>query len=418
VVDSNIPTSEITGTQQVGYLTYDGKLHRSITDMGTFTELRALRKDPTVALGRGLLVNGIQSGSWGVEKDEGVSDEVEEFIKKIFLPLRAKLIQSAVSYGRIDYGFAPFEKIFTVKDGRLIISEFKELLVDMTSILVDPRGHFAGFRQTPLGGQYIDVPYENSFLVNFDVEAGNLYGYPLLENVRAAQTMWDACNDGAERYDLKLAGAHWVIRYPVGNTTIDNVTTDNYDMAMEMLGSLISSGSIVIPSTVAEFVQELNRADITQLYTWQVELIETEGSGQAAFGDRLKYLDSLKIRGLILPERSMLEGMHGTKAEAGEHIGLAVTSMQMIDRTITQIVNEQAVDQLLLLNFGPQMVGKVRLVAAPLVDLQSEFLRKLYLALVPTDGVTVDTNALKEELDIPINEGVKPEEKEVADEQS
>lgn len=397
-----IKQSEITGTQQVGFVDTTGILHKDTSKVGTITELRALRKDTTVALGRGLLISGIIAGSWSVEADEGVSDDVIDFITKTLLPLRSQLMKSAVGFGRVDYGFAPFEKLFAIKNGRIVVTELKQLLVDITTILVTPNGRFAGFRQNPQNGTPIDVPLEQSLLISFDVEAGYLYGYPLLENIRATQAMWKTCNDGAKRYDAKVAGAHWKVHYPIGITVIDGVATDNYDIAMTMLTALESSGSICMPSTVADNIQELNDKHISDLYQWDVSLIDTTGSSQASFIDRLKYLDSLKIRGLILPERSMLEGSYGTKAEAATHVGLAVSNMQMIDRYITQIINEQVVDQLLLLNWGEDMIGKARLVATPLVDLQAEFLRKLYLALLPSDSGTVDTTSLKEQLNIPI----------------
>lgn len=404
MIAANTEIVEVTGRQQVGYLSYDNVLTRSTTDVGTFAQLRALRKDATVALGRGLLVSGIKAGSWSVESDEGVSDEIIDFVAQTFLPLREKLMQAAVAFGRVDYGFMPFEKIFAIKNGRLVITEFKQLLVDITTILIDTSGRFAGFRQNTLTGTPTDVPLEQSLLINFDVEAANLYGYPLLENIRAIQTMWTTCNDGATRYDTKIAGAHWLIHYPPGTTTVDDVATDNYDIAMSMLAALESSGSIVVPSTVAEYVQELNRADITKLYTWDVTLITSQGTRQSTFVDRLKYLDSLKIRGLILPERSMLEGSYGTLAEAQSHVGLAVTNMQSTDRAITQMVNDQVVNQLLAINWG-LAPGTVRLVAAPLVDLDLEFLRKLYLAL---GNKQIDIVALQESLNIPFGE--KPEE--------
>lgn len=402
---------EVTGKQSVSYLFDEKTLHRDLTKVSSYSDLRDLRKDATIALGRGLLVSGILAGAWSVEADKGVSEKVIASITSI-LPLRESIMQAAVAFGRVDFGWMPFEKIFTIKDGRYTIERVKPLLHDMTEILIDENGGFAGFRQNAIAGissQYDPlavVPLEKCLHIAFDVEAGDLYGIPLLENVISISAEWDDCNEGANTYDTKVAGAHWVVHYPIGVTDIDGEATDNYDLAIAMLAALKSSGGIVMPSTVAEFVQELNRADITKLYQWNVELISDVGTKQPQFITRLKYLDNLKLRGLLIPERACTEGQYGTKAESGEHIGLAITNMQEIDKHITRAVNTQMVDQLLFLNWGPDLVGKVRLVAAPLVDTSVEFLQKLYLALT---GKQVNVVALQEKLGIPLG-------KETADE--
>jgi len=46
-------------------------------------------------------------------------------------------------------------------------------------------------------------------------------------------------------------------------------------------------------------------------------------TSQGSFIDRQKYLDALKMRAFGLPERSILEGSHGTKAEADVHADIA-----------------------------------------------------------------------------------------------
>ncbi len=401
-------TDTITGIQTISYsFSPDDTLRRSTTEFGTYAAYRLLRKDPTIALGRGLLVSGVLAGSWSVEADAGVPEALTDYVATL-LPLREQIMRAAVGYGRVDFGWMPFEKIFEVVKGRITLV-LKPLLHDMTTILIDHFGAFNGYRQgNVLTAEPIDVPVENCLHIAFDVEGSNHYGVPLLENIRAVQTSWADCDSGAKRYDKKIAGSHFIIHYPPGTTQVDDETVQNADIASQLMKALESSGSMTLPSTTAKFVQELKNKDVAKLYQWNVELISDLSPRQPSFGARLKYLDSLKIRGLILPERSMLEGQFGTKAEAGEHIGLAITGMQEIDKAITRQVNEQLVNHLLTLNFGPDAAGKVRLVAAPLVDMSAAFLRKLYLELVKGDAGSVDTKSLKEQLSIPVQEVADP----------
>lgn len=378
--------------------TFNGELPRDTT-VGTFRELRLLRKDSTIALGCSLFVSGILAGAWSIEANEGIDDKIIESISDSFLPLRTAILQSCVSYGRLNFGWMPFEEIYTIKDGYISLERLKPLLHDITTILVDTNGNFRGFRQRGVSAS-IDVPREKCTLVSFDVEGGYLYGYPLLENVRSVQNMWDDCNNGAKRYDQKIAGSHFVVHYPPGSSSVDGEQVDNAEIAQKLLIALESSGSMAMPNTTAEVLDELAGTDIAKLYQWDIKILSDLSPKQPSFQDRLKYLDSLKLRGLFVPERACTEGKYGTRAESESHIDLLITNMESIDRTIVQALNMQVVDQLLALNWGLPP-GVVRLVAAPLIDEQIDFLRKLYLL---TSGKQIDVLALQEKLNVPLGE--------------
>lgn len=423
-MDTKLTIKEITGIQSVQYTYGDGLLHRNYSNVGTYTQLRTVRKDPTVILARAMLIAAIQAGSWNIECDEEVNEEMSLFMEHI-LKLRDVFLFNCVAYGRVDYGWIGFEKIFSLVDGKIVLSKLKPLLHDITTILVDPSGNFNGFRQGSLGYGTLgigtgntgvvyplDIPLNKSMLVSFDVEAGNLYGTPLLEYIREIRDMWDEANDGARRYDLKLAGTHWVIKYPPGVGTVNGVETDNGVIAATLLSALESSGSIAVPTSTATVLQELINAQVADLYGWHVELLSDNGQKQSNFIDRLKYLDTQKVRGLGLPERAILEGQFGTKAEAGVHGDMAIMNFEQIDKSIASAVNDQIINQLVELNYGPEYVGKIRLVPQPLVDTQITYLRTLYEKL---SDPSIDIETLRNKLDIPgLEESNIPEMKEEA----
>ncbi len=382
-----------------------GTLDRDYSVSGTYRELRALRRDPTVALARGLLVSCIQAGGWTIEADEDVPDERRDFMKHI-LPLRDDFLGNTIAYGLVDYGWQGYEKIFAVRDGRIVIESLKPLLHDFTTILVTEQGRFNGYRQRPNYGTAIDLNPDKCFHSAFGVEAGGLYGRPLLADIHEASDMWKECNAGAKRYDEKIAGSHWVIYYPPGTSMIDGVSTDNSDIATLIVNGLQSSGYVTLPSTTAAVLQELNTPEVAGLYSWKVELISDASTRQESFSKRLSYLDTLKVRGLRMPERSILEGNFGTLAEATAHQDFAVTHMESIDRQIVASVNKQLINPLLRMNYGEQYVGKVRIVPAPLIDTQIEFLRKVYAELSKTDP-KVNLQGLRDKLNIPTSEAVE-----------
>ena len=409
-------TQETTGHQTVSYSFGDGLLNRDYTKVGTYTELRTVRKDPTVQLARALLISCMQAGSWNIEVDEGVPDEVKEFVEHI-LPLREDFLYNAIAYGKVDFGWIGFEKIFTLKDGRIIIDGLKPLLHDMTNILVTGQGRFNGYRQVSIGSSGLqpslgsigpayplDIPLEKCLHIAFAVEAGYLYGMPLLENIRQSMDMWKECNDGARKYDKKVAGVQPLIEYPTGQATIDGETANNHETAVAMNEALVSGGGVVVPKTTlgVDSIPAILNETQAGLYAWKISYLETKGKIQAHFIDRLKYLDTQKVRGLGFPERAILEGQYGTKAEAAVQGDWAILNMEATDRAIVGMLNRQLVNQLLQLNFGDALVDKVRIVAAPLVDKQISFIRDLYKGLKDAD---IDMKALREKVGIPTKEG-------------
>lgn len=369
----------------------------------SYNTYRMIRKDPTVALGRAMLIALITFGEWGVETDDDVDEKVQEFIQNQFLPIREPLIQTAME-GGVDFGWAPFEKVFDVEtingSQRVVLRKIKPLLQDITEIVVDSAsGAFMGFSQGPDK----KLPLENSLLISFRVEGTQWHGRSLLENVRGTWNKWNDADAGAARYDRKVAGSHWVIYFPPGYTD----GTANRDIARQILEALESSGSVAIPQYVKEFLTNLNdAADNADAFRWNIDIKGDTGGRQPQFIDRLNYLDTLKIRGLEMPERTLLQGEHGTLAESEAHIDLATASAELTHRHITRLVNWHAVNQLLTLNFGKEMANKVRLVASPIQDDKKDLLWKVYQAVIASaagiDEIThIDTDSIKDQLGIP-----------------
>ncbi len=80
---------------------------------------------------------------------------------------------------------------------------------------------------------------------------------------------------------------------------------------------------------------------------------------------------------MLLPERAVLEGQHGTRAESQCQGNLALLQAELVHHHLTREINRQAVDPVLEANWGRAYRGKVRLEAAPLSDANQGFLRQL-----------------------------------------
>ncbi len=178
---------------------------------------RRMRRDPTIALARALAVAPVVAGKWTVQADADVPQEVRGWIDKQFMTVREPLLETILKHGYVDFGHQGFELIWGLDaDGRQHVVRFKPLLPDITEILIDDHGGLAGLRQKD-----VDLTGTSAMLVSFGGEGSNLYGEPLLENVREAWNDWRKANEVAARYDRKIAGAYLLLHYPSFGQGID-----------------------------------------------------------------------------------------------------------------------------------------------------------------------------------------------------
>ena len=279
---------------------------------------RRMRRDPTIALARALAVAPVVAGKWTVQADADVPEEVRGWIDKQFLTVREPLLETILKHGYVDFGHQGFELIWGLDaDGRQCVVRFKPLLPDITEILIDGHGGLAGLRQ-----QDVELTGTSAMLVSFGGEGSNLYGEPLLENVREAWNDWRKANEVAARYDRKIAGAYLLLHYPSFGQGIDQngAKLDNVYLAQRILDKLEAASGVAIGDVPSELApgQDPNQT------AWRLEVQGSAGGQQQGFVDRLRYLDSLKVRGMLLPERAILEGQHGTLAESQSQGDLAL----------------------------------------------------------------------------------------------
>lgn len=400
-----MPVAEITKVQTVliSQTTLTSPLPQS------YDTYRIIRRNPTVALARALSVAPIIAGQWSIEADDEVDDDKIKFVKDEFIPIREPFLETALN-GGIDFGWQPFEVVYIEKNGLIGLSKLKPLLHDLTTIMVnESTGAFDGFLQDAIDISDVRVPVEQSLNVHFRVEGTNWYGSSLLENARLPFNKWTEASEGAGRYDKKMAGSHFVVHYPMGSSPdSDGNETPNDELAKTILQSLESSGSVAIPHMISEFEHELKDAQVG----WKIEILSDNSPKQASFNDRLNYLDKQMVRAVLVPERAILEGQFGTKAEAGQHADLALTHMDLTHRHVTRLCNWHVLDRLLVMNWGEEARGTIRLLAAPLADDMRAYLRSIYEKLLTSpqgfaeEFPNIDTDSLKDSIGIPKSEEV------------
>lgn len=325
---------------------------------------RDMLRDPTIALTMAVIRAPIVAGDWSYESKDDVDEDRVAFIRDQIEPMRRHIVIECLR--ALSFGWQGFEKVFDFEGGKIRLCKLKPLLQEITTILVDnDTGRFEGFRQGA-----IDVPVEKSLLFTDGREGDYLYGNPRLDGARKPWAWWCQTNDQAARYDNKVAGSLIIVHYPPGvSKTKAGETKQNFEIAESLLETMSTAKGVVVPNEFASGLDE-RTGDTGEKRAWLVEVVDAKGGMQDAFKKRLDYLDALKVRGLMRPERSVLEAQTGGlgSSDTADMQDLGNTDGELIHEAIVEIVNWHIVDQLLALNFGEEARGSVYIEAAPLRD--------------------------------------------------
>lgn len=365
-----------------------------------WAKVRRMRRHPTIKLVRQLHCACMASAQWSVETSADSIDVAKDIVTDL-LPFQNTFLAHALT-GLFDWGWSAFEKVFywDSKDRRTKIKKLKPLLQDYTRIMVTAKhGKFAGFMQF---NKFLGA--SNALLLNQFPEGTYLYGESTMSSIEPAYDRWIITDQSNVVYDKKIAGAHWVIHYPIGNSIVNGLATDNFEIAKSLLKQLESSGSIAVPATVMQGMVELTKQ--TGQEAWRIELI-TADTSQAQYNVRLQYLDAQMVRGGGFPERSILEGQYGTKAEAGEHADFAIMLLDFANKCVADTLNWHLVNQLLRMNIGEEAENSAWLKVAPIADDKKDFLKQLLMASLSNPAIgtqqfaSMDLHAIRESLEIP-----------------
>lgn len=386
---------------------------RAVSDYKTFREMRL---DPTISLLRKYAVAYTLASTWGVE---GNDPEQVSYLEEHLLPFRQSFMRTAM-YGLSDFGWKAYEIIYgkidlTFPSGETRtlqgIDELKPLKNDNCRVrYAKEDGSYQGLSYVDMfNGNKVLIDAEHSLFINFDDEGLGEYGIGNMAVAQQPYEDWNEANEGAIRYDKKMAGSLLVIRYPVGKTPYKGVETDNAQIAEDFVKAIRSSGSITVPLDIESQLDALAKMN----EAWKIEYIE-HSAQQASFVDRMKYLDAQKCRAFAIPERAVLEGEFGTKAEAGIHASAALLNMQLMSEMITELLNNGGtnrqtglVNRLLMANFNSEKNG-AWLTAPPLTDERVALFIQILTTLLADPGAgpeimdKIDLEQLVDVLDLPV----------------
>jgi len=399
--------AEKTGPQVVIKRRYEGS---NYVGPISYRKIREMRRDPVISLIRTMLFSGVLSGEWSTEIDHEREDldrdtleEIRDFIHDQMGTHRLSILRTGI-LGCFDFGWQGYEKIFDLDETRLLytLKKLKPLLQDMTCILTDDlTGSLNGLRSGD-----VDLSVSECLLLNFDVEGTMWEGQSQIELAEKEYDQKQFIVSSASRHDKKMAGSQWIIRYPVGKTPQpDGTEVENHVLATQMLDAIESNGLIAIPLSRNRLTTAENKGE----NPWSIELMTANGA-VIEFTERFMYQDKSIARVLGWPERAILEGQFGTKAEAQAHGDFVITMIEYRHDSLLELINWHLVNQLIRINWGPEYENAVWLKATKLNDSAKNFLSELYWKILDNaDGFLaefdkLDIDSIAQSLSVPRRE--------------
>ena len=369
----------------------------------SYSYYRRMKKHPTLALARRLSIAPLLRASWSIEGPDAL-DATVALAQRTIRALRGVYMGHVVR-SLYDYGSAGME-LYLDPAGELVC---KPLLVDLISVMADTAGDFAGLQvRSDIIGVYVPAVYlepDACIFLGLDSEAGQHYGTGSLEIARDTYASWKECDIGAKRYDKKIAGTFLQLTYFSGERPdADGNMVDNSVLAEQFLAAFEASGAVAVPRDRAGFL-----ADAKGQLPADFELsFIGDTPKQGAFVERQKYLDALLVRSFGLPERSVLEGQFGTKADAEAHTNLALAAMEATHEFLTAEFERQALRPFLALVCDQQAADSVSLTAGPINPEHLLWKRGLIEKVLANRPEAMDMDALMDETGLPKSEVVVP----------
>lgn len=344
---------------------------------------RAMRTCPSVAIARAARFAPVKASTWSVREKRDAPNGAADLIDRYVVQAHADIVRD-VLYG-VDYGWQPFELVWESVDGALVPKRIKPLEPTMTEIVVNKdTGEYEGLRQKD-----VTLPPERCWLYTHDQEGDNYHGRSAYENVREnAWWPWMETLKRIGNQSKKVAGATIQITYPPGRGQDEwGSEEDNSVLAQRAAESYKNGGYILVPRVMDSQLGDIGTLiaqgiDPSKLMAWQVDTLAPTSGHTSEMIETLRYYDAAILRGLLVPERAVIEGQYGTKAEAESHAGVMLVMSQEMLSAIVRSTQSNLVDRIIALNYGESAVGSVYIDAAPLIDEEIAMVRDVVKSIL------------------------------------
>jgi hypothetical protein len=347
-----------------------------------------------------------------VENNSGnpeLAEEIRNAATCALLPVLGKAMAGALEAPA--FGRWLQEIVWDKCDGRIDPVDARSILPHEGAIHVDEYRQFSGYE---LYGDYRDARY--GFLVVHDPHIDPVMGASCNENAIATWFRATKSQENADSIERKASGIQLLISLAEGEIQLDgngNVI-DEVSLGRGWMNAATQGQSVVLPKHFFDkdsIREKPELADVEKI-SWDRFDWGNIGPSLEAHLSRLQSLDVYLCAAWGLPERSVMEAEHGSRADAEAHSDVVLCISEQMHSLVCQQWDQQITARWMAANY-PGVKVKIKTLPAPLADPQQEFLQGLATALVqnvataPKMAAQLDFRRLLERVEAPM---VTPEE--------
>jgi hypothetical protein len=226
----------------------------------------------------------------------------------------------------LDYGHYAFEKVFTLKDGKVIWQKFAPRHpLDIYQWKFDANGGLNGFCMTPpMGGEEIEIPIWKAAVFSYEMEAGNVTGTSV----------------------LRSAYKHWF--YKENFYKIDAVQKERHGIGIPLivLPPNYTPADLALAEEIGRNLRTNEKAHVIVPPMWEISFLKLEGQPVNALASA-EHHDLLIARNIL---GQFLNSPAGTSQEEQQQLFLKAT--RYIADTVRDVFNKYCIPQLVQWNWG------------------------------------------------------------------
>lgn len=402
-------------------------------------KLRQMRRDPMIAFGLWFIKSSLVKANWNIDaKDRnGPNAQVAAFVDEALRDIYPRFVMQYLLC--LDFGFSGIVKRFKqdIPAGQFIDESgnlqpiwnqgniqaimwkpFVPLFPEYSEPIWTPQGDFNGITYTippeatasAKGKTVIKFDVYHSLWTTNEKDSvfGNMYGYPRIGYAYRywfSYWFWWGLHD---RHFEKDADPATLVRYPVGKHINESgIAINNSEIALEVGEQARSGSTIALPS---DLQMDPTTGARTNLYEWDISQIENNNNFDA-FLSAFEYVDVLKLRSILVPEQSLIEGGGGTSSRnvAAEMGSIFQESQAVLMMEIDDVINKFVIPQLVAENF-PEFInngGSAKKITKGFKTEDVDFAKQLIQLVGQSDPLAlgVDFQQLVDDLGVPTLKG-------------
>jgi hypothetical protein len=394
-----------------------------------FQKLYEMRRDPMIAFGLQYVKVPLIRAPWYIKcTDAQVAAFVDNALRTIYGPLILDMTNA------LDFGFSPMEKRFentqpkwtfedpeSQQDIPVWASGPVKALVWKAPVPIPPEavvplwsatGEFDGFEwngRNSLGFYHvinqgdnalIDIDHALWFTNERHTVFNSLWGYPRI--AYAHRYWWSYWFRWAlaDRAFEKHSDPAMLIYYP-DDKVVDDATGQDVnirEVAARTIEAVRSGATVTLPNT------RITSPDgsTVQGPEWEIKPIETNAQFQA-YTESFNYLDVMKLRSIMVPEKSLIEAQGGGGYNVASEMGdMFYESQAVLMSEIDDHINRFMIPQLVSINF-PERDVSVEKVTRGFAATDLELAKQLVQLIGQTDpsSLGVDVREVLKQSGVP-----------------